>query len=168
VTARQEGRPVSDTVQVAETIAASADSVYSLVADLARMGEWSPETTGITWLGGATGPRPGARFRGSNRNGFRRWNTICTVVTAEPGRELTWVSRLFGRPIALWRYQFEPDGTGGTKVTETTVDQRGTVFRALGGVVSGVNDRKTHNAESMRLTLERLKVAAEQPPEPRA
>jgi uncharacterized protein YndB with AHSA1/START domain len=164
MTARHEGGPVSDAVQVITTIAASPDSVYSLVADLARMGEWSPETTGISWLGGATEPRPGARFRGSNRNGLRRWNTICTVVTADPGRKLTWVSRLFGRPVALWRYRFEPDGTGGTKVTETTVDQRGSVFRALGGVASGVSDRKTHNAESMRVTLERLKAAAERPP----
>jgi uncharacterized protein YndB with AHSA1/START domain len=164
MTAPQEGEPASDTVQVATTMAASPDRVYSLVADLARMGEWSPETTGITWLGGAKEALPGARFRGSNRNGLRRWNTICTVVTAEPGRELTWESRLFGRPVALWRYRFESDGSGGTKVTETTVDQRGTVFRALGGVASGVSDRKTHNAESMRVTLERLKAAAERPP----
>lgn len=157
---------MTDSVQVAATIAAPPGDVYSLVADLARMGEWSPETTGITWLGGASEPRPGVRFRGSNRNGLRQWNTICTVVTAEPGRELAWVSRLFGRPVALWRYQFEPEGTGGTKVTETTVDQRGAVFRAFGGIASGVSDRKTHNAESMRVTLERLKAAAEHRREP--
>jgi uncharacterized protein YndB with AHSA1/START domain len=151
----------SDTVEVSATIAAAPDRVYALVADLARMGEWSPETTGITWLGGATEPRPGARFRGTNRNGVRRWQTICTVVTAEPGRELAWHSRLFGRPVALWRYVFEHDGSGATKVTETFEDQRRAVFRALGGVASGVSDRKTHNAETMRVTLARLKAAAE-------
>ena len=152
---------MSDSVEVTATIAAPPQTVYALISDLTRMGEWSPETTGVTWLGGATEPRVGARFRGANRNGLRRWSTICTVVAAEPGRELAWESRLFGRPVALWRYTFEPDGSGGTKVTETSEDQRRAVFRALGGVASGVSDRKTHNAESMRVTLERLKGAAE-------
>jgi uncharacterized protein YndB with AHSA1/START domain len=152
---------MSDSVEVTTTIAAPPQTVYALISDLARMGEWSPETTGVTWLGGDTEPRIGARFRGTNRNGMRRWSTICTVVAAEPGRELAWESRLFGRPVALWRYRFEPDGSGGTKVTETTEDQRRAVFRALGGVASGVSDRKTHNAESMRVTLERIKGAAE-------
>jgi uncharacterized protein YndB with AHSA1/START domain len=157
---------MTDVVEVTTTIQAPPQTVYALVADLPRMGEWSPETTGVTWLGGATGPRPGARFRGANRHGVRRWNTICTVVTAEPGRELAWESRLFGRPVASWRYRFEDDGSGGTKVTETTEDQRRAVFRALGGVASGVSDRKSHNAESMRVTLERIKAAAEGPTAP--
>jgi uncharacterized protein YndB with AHSA1/START domain len=152
---------MTDAVEVTTTIAAPPQTVYALIADLTRMGEWSPETTGVTWLGGATEPRLGARFRGANRNGLRRWSTICTVVAAEPGRELAWESSLFGRPVALWRYTFEPDGNGGTKVTETSEDQRRAVFRALGGVASGVSDRKTHNVESMRVTLERLKGAAE-------
>jgi hypothetical protein len=77
------------------------------------------------------------------------------------GRELAWEARLFGRPVALWRYTFEPDGNGGTKVTETSEDQRHAVYRALGGLASGVSDRKNHNAQSMRVTLERLKTAAE-------
>jgi uncharacterized protein YndB with AHSA1/START domain len=152
---------MTDAVEVTTTIAAPPQTIYALIADLTRMGEWSPETTSVTWLGGATEPRLGARFRGANRNGLRRWSTICTVVAAEPGRELAWESRLFGRPVALWRYTFESDGNGGTKVTETSEDQRRAVFRALGGVASGVSDRKTHNAESMRVTLERLKGAAE-------
>jgi uncharacterized protein YndB with AHSA1/START domain len=152
---------MTDAVEVTTTIAAPPQTVYALIADLTRMGEWSPETTSVTWLGGATEPRLGARFRGANRNGLRRWSTICTVVAAEPGRELAWESRLFGRPVALWRYTFEADGNGGTKVTEASEDQRRAVFRALGGVASGVSDRKTHNAQSMRVTLERLKGAAE-------
>jgi hypothetical protein len=63
--------------------------------------------------------------------------------------------------VALWQYCFEGDGNGGTRVTETTEDQRRAVFRALGGMASGVSDRKSHNAESMRVTLERIKAAAE-------
>ena len=51
---------MTDLVEVSTTIAAPPESVYALVADLSRMGEWSPETTGVTWLGGAQEPRPGA------------------------------------------------------------------------------------------------------------
>jgi superfamily II DNA or RNA helicase len=32
------------------------------------------------WLDGATGPRPGARFRGTNQRGKRRWKSVATVV----------------------------------------------------------------------------------------
>jgi len=160
-TSNSASRSTSEPIEATTTIGAPPGEVYALVADLPRMGEWSPETTGITWLGGATEPRPGARFRGANRHGKHRWSTTCTVVAAEPGRELSWKSSLFGRPVALWRYSFEPDGQGGTRVTETTEDQRRAVFRALGGMASGVSDRKSHNAESMRVTLERIKAAAE-------
>ncbi len=56
-------------------VAAPPETVYDLVADLTRMGEWSPETTEVRWLDGATQAKVGARFRGTNRNGFRRWST---------------------------------------------------------------------------------------------
>jgi len=151
------------TVQVTTAIAAPPHEVYALVADLSRMGQWSPEATGVTWLGGAQGARVGARFRGSNRNGWRRWRTTCTVVSAEPGAELSWESRSFGLPVALWRYVFSPDGAGGTVVTESTQDRRGHLVRVVGAVATGVRDRAPHNAETMRATLERLKAAAERP-----
>jgi hypothetical protein len=150
-----------DNVEVSAKIAATPEVLYALVADLPRMGEWSPECAGGEWLGGATGPRPGARFKGRNENRRKRWQTVCTVVVADPGRELSWEARAFGRPVALWRYRFAPDGDGGTLVTESTEDRRGIVFRAFGSTASGVSDRRTHNAETMRVTLERLRAAAE-------
>jgi uncharacterized protein YndB with AHSA1/START domain len=152
---------MSDIVEVSTTMAVAPDHVYDMVSDVTRMGEWSPECTGGEWLGTATGARPGARFRGKNENGPKRWQTVCTVLVAEPGQELAWESRVFGRPVALWRYRFAPGGDGTTVVTESTQDRRGAIFRALGSKVSGVSDRRTHNADSMRVTLERLKVAAE-------
>ena len=67
-------------------IEASPDSVYAMVADITRMGEWSPENTGGKWLGGASGAAVGARFRGTNRAGIAVWATNVTVTAAEPGR----------------------------------------------------------------------------------
>jgi uncharacterized protein YndB with AHSA1/START domain len=159
--AMPDNADVPDIVEVSATITATPEDLYALVADLPRMGQWSPECAGGEWLGGATEARPGARFKGRNENGRKRWQTVCTVVVADSGRELAWESRAFGRPVALWRYRFAPEGDRRTLVTESTEDRRGIVFRALGSTASGVSDRRTHNAKTMRITLERLKAAAE-------
>ena len=45
-------------------IDAPPDVLYDLVTDVRRMGEWSPETVEADWIGGASGPEVGARFRG--------------------------------------------------------------------------------------------------------
>ncbi len=50
-------------------IRAPADQLWSLVSDVTRAGEWSPENIGGSWLDGATAPVVGARFRGTNRRG---------------------------------------------------------------------------------------------------
>jgi len=152
---------VSGLVEVSTTVEAATEEVFALVADLARMGEWSPETTDVVWLDGATEPRPGARFRGTNRHGSRRWTTTCTVVTVEPGRELSWRSSTKGLGVALWRYRFEPDGRGATVVTESTEDERGFLVRALAPIVTGVGDRTSHNTATLRATLARITAEAE-------
>ena len=45
---------------VTETIAvkASPATLYSLVSDLPRMGEWSPECTKVSWSSGWRAPLP--------------------------------------------------------------------------------------------------------------
>jgi hypothetical protein len=51
-------------------MAASTERVWDLVSDVTRVGEFSPETFEAEWLGGASGPEVGARFRGHvRRNG---------------------------------------------------------------------------------------------------
>ena len=73
-------------VTVSREIATPAEQVWTMVADLTRMGEWSPENQGGTWLKGADGPAPGVKFRGVNRNGTKTWKAVATIVDAEPGR----------------------------------------------------------------------------------
>ena len=148
-------------VEVSKTVAARPERVYALVANLARMGEWSPETRRVKWRRGETEPRPGARFRGSNRHGIWRWRTTSTIQTADPGRELTWRTSLLGMHVATWRYVFEPVGAGATRVTESTVDQRGLLLRMISPLAMGVIDRAERNTKTMRLTLERIRTAAE-------
>lgn len=154
---------MGEQVTVAREIAAPAERVWSMVADLTRMGEWSPENEGARWRRGTTGPAVGARFRGVNRNGKRRWSTSGRIVDAEPGRTLTFRISAAGLPVAEWRYRFEETG-GGCRVSETWTDQRGLVAKVLGKPVSGVADRAAHNRATMEETLTRLKVAAEGAP----
>src|SRR3546814_5728159 len=48
-------------------IAAPPERIYAIVTDIENMGRLSPECTGGRWLAGATGPRVGARFKGTNK-----------------------------------------------------------------------------------------------------
>ena len=131
-----------------------------MVSDVTRMGEWSPENEGGTWLGGATGPRPGAKFRGANRHGSRTWQTEATVVDADPGRRFSFRVSAVGLKVAEWGYTFEPTATG-CRVTESWIDLRPRFFKPIARMATGVADRAAHNRRGMEQTLERLAAAAE-------
>lgn len=107
------------TGEVHQHIDAPPEVVYDLVADVTRMGEWSPECTRGEWLNGATGPAVGARFKGSNRRGLARWSTRPRVVAAERGREFGFIAPdPLGRDFTKWTYRFEVT-TSGTEVFES-------------------------------------------------
>ena len=147
-------------VRVEERIDAPPGSLYELVSDVTRMDEWSPETRSCRWLGGANGPAVGARFRGANRDGWRRWSTTCTVVAADPGRRFAFDVDFGGFPISRWTYEFAADGDG-TVVTEVWHDRRRPWMVRISPVVMGVPDRPGHNREGMQQTLASLRRAAE-------
>ena len=155
--------PKQKQVSVTVDVAASPEVVWSLVSDLSRMGEWSPECTGVQWksaVPGTSGPSVGAVFKGSNKIGIRRWSTKGTIVAAEPKRRIAWDVAALGLPVARWSYTIDPSETG-SRVTETWEDKRGALINAVGPLTTGVKDRVAHNEAGMRATLERLKAAAE-------
>src|SRR5947209_7524107 len=117
------GPGVMTDVEVSEEIAAPADAVYGMVANLPRMGEWSPENTGGRWVGGATGPSVGAKFRGTNRAGWRLWSTTATVRVAEEARRFSFDIDVLGVPISTWDYTFT-ETAGGCVVSESWTDNR--------------------------------------------
>jgi hypothetical protein len=131
-----------------------------MVADLARMGEWSPECQRVEWEDGATGPAEGAKFVGHNRGGPRqlmRWSRHGRVLVADPGREFTFVTEEGGRESTMWRYRFEPV-EGGTRVTEAyEVKWIPTWARIL----DVPTNRHLELQVAMRQTLEHLRAAAE-------
>jgi hypothetical protein len=141
-------------------IHAEASELYDLVSDLPRMGEWSPENTGGKWVNGATGPVVGARFAGSNRSGWRRWNTDVLVTVAQPGERFSFDVKLGPFKIANWDYRFEQDGST-TLVVETWTDHRMPFLGTIGGFVVGIRDRPGRNRQNMEVTLARLAAAVE-------
>lgn len=138
-------------------IDAPAPTVYALVSDLPRMGEWSPECTRATWTSGAVGPAVGARFVGHNRVGAIRWITFGRVVDADPGRRFAFSIHFGPIPVSLWAYDFTPTSSG-CEVTETWTDHRPAVLRLLFRPIFG--NRTARNARGIHTTLTRLKTAA--------
>jgi uncharacterized protein YndB with AHSA1/START domain len=105
---------------VSRVIAADPVTVYRLVSDVTRVGEWSPETRGARWLGGATGPEAGARFRGRNRWRLLTWARTCEIEEAEPGKKFAFRTLPAARTpdSTRWSYELE-EVPGGTRVTES-------------------------------------------------
>ena len=147
---------------VTVSMAAPADKIWRLIADVRNIGKFSPETFEAEWLDGANGPALGARFRGHvrrNEIGPVYWTT-CRVTACEPGREFGFAVLLGERPVNNWHYQMTPTDAG-TDVTESfrlTDSPFIRVYSMLGGQL-----RRRRNLRDMRKTLERLKTVAEAP-----
>lgn len=148
-------------VSVTATIAAPAEVLYDLVSDVTRMPEFSPENIRGEWLGAASGPTVGARFKGTNKLGSTTWSTKPVVTAAEPGRVFAF--KVPGASGALWTYEFVAQGPV-TVVTESMVQTA-----ASSAVIrwfqrrAGVTDRAANLRAAMTTTLARVAAVAERP-----
>ena len=144
-------------------IEAPAERIYSLVADLPRMGDWSPECRRVEWLDGSTGPTVGATFIGHNRGGpggLMKWSRQGRVLTADRGREFAFVTEEGGRESTQWRYRLEPL-EGGTRVTESYAVRW---IPTWARIVDVPTNRAKELRHAMEHTLGQLKGAAEATP----
>ena len=98
------------------TIEAPPGPVYDLVADVSRMGEWSPVCTG-----GAYDDGDPSWFTGHNAIGETTWSTRCHVVTADPGSEFAFSNcgQDGERELVRWGFRLAATGDGGTEVTQS-------------------------------------------------
>ena len=95
-------------------VSCAPEALYDMVADVTRMGEWSPVCTGCWWDEG-DGPTAGAWFTGRNELPDRTWETRCEVVAADRGREFAFV---VAGTKTRWGYRFRGVDEG-TELTET-------------------------------------------------
>jgi RimJ/RimL family protein N-acetyltransferase len=145
------------------------EAAYRAVSDLPRMGGWSPENRGGEWVEPARGPVVGATFRGRNENASGAFETIATVVEAEPPTSFAFCVAPPGEAGTTWRYTFRASGIG-TTVTEafewfwTPLAEgfRGRVGRMpIAEAAVAVRERGRHLQDQVDRTLEALRRVLE-------
>jgi uncharacterized protein YndB with AHSA1/START domain len=146
--------------QVSLHMDAPPEKVWDLLADVERMGDWSPECYRVEWLEGAASPaKVGARFKGWNRSGRMKWSMTCKVSDADPGRKVSWTTLFGPREGVRWTYSLEP-AEGGTDVTESFE----VLHLSLLGILAEdflMRNRDQERERGMRTTLERIKTVVE-------
>ena len=141
-------------------IAAAPETVYALVSDLTRMGEFSPECFRVEWLEGAAAPAIGVQARGWNRFLGITWARNVVILAAQPGVEFTFQTipeRPFYQDSTIWRYRFAPQD-GGTLLTESYA----IVFLSSWmHLFEKITRRPEKAPQGLHTTLTRIKAAAE-------
>jgi len=141
-------------------MAAPAQQIWDLVADVRNTGKFSPEVMEAEWLDGATGPALGAKFRGHvkrNEIGPVYWTT-CRVTACEPGSEFGFAVLFGERSVNNWHYRLAPEGDG-TDVTES-FRLNSTPWLPFYWVLGGFL-RRRRNIRDMTKTLQRIKDVVE-------
>ena len=140
-------------------MAASADKIWDLIADVRNTGRFSPEVMEAQWLGGVNGPALGAKFRGHvkrNEIGPVYWTT-CEVTACEPGREFGFAVFLGDRAVNNWHYRLAPSARHGChRVIPAQPRTVLGVYWLFGGFL-----RKRRNVRDMTKTLNRIKDVVE-------
>jgi len=144
-------------LQASVNVAAPPGRVWSVVSDLRRTGEWSPECARILGRGQL---RQRAWFVGLNHRKRVRWATVSRIVSFVPDREISWKVVTNG---SVWTYRLEPTETG-TRVVETreTPHGVGAVASAFTRVLLG--GQRAHDDEleaGMAAGLGRIKGIVE-------
>ena len=141
------------------TIAAPPDKVWSLVTDVSRMPDWSPELVRMLPLKRG-GMRRGQWYLGINRRKAVVWPTRNVVAVLEPGRRVAWDTTSSG---ARWIWELTASGEGTHVVHRRPVPRRLTlVSRLFAPVFLGGSAEHADELEAgMAATVERLKAVAE-------
>ena len=162
------------TASADEVVAARPELVWDLVADVTRVGGWSPECIRAVWLDEPGQPQPGARFTGHNRlpNGFE-YEVTCVVTEADRPRAFAWVVLDdSGDPAcpSSWHYRIDPVPGGGSRVRQRFTHGPGASFlRAVAATAPDraaavVAARREGLQANMTATLRAMKAAAESSP----
>ena len=104
-------------------IAATPENVWAVLADLASYPQWHPVFQSVT---GQLAAGSTLTITTTHPTAGRTMTAKVKVLTAEPGTELRWVSKLLGLTISERRFLLSP-ADGGTSLV-----QDGT-YRGLGG-----------------------------------
>ena len=138
-------------------INAPVSKVWSLVSDVNRMPQWSPQCRIMKALGPI---RPGTRTVNLNRRGLLFWPTTSVITEVVPERKFA-----FRIPIntTVWSYELEPTATG-TRLIETRHAENGVTAVSTAvtkAALGGVDTFEAELLDGMNQGLARIKAAAE-------
>ncbi|MFI5510204.1 SRPBCC family protein [Mycobacterium sp. NPDC051804] len=139
-------------------IDAPVTKVWSLVSDLSRMPQWSPQCRLMKTLGGPL--RQGSRTINLNRRKFLVWPTTSRITEFIPDKKLAFKVDL---NRTIWSYELEPTATG-TRLTESRHAENGTTAISnitVNALMGGVPSFERELVEGMNESLSRIKAAAE-------
>ena len=142
-------------------IAAPPAAVWSVVSDLRRMGERSPECLVMRVFGA---PRVGAYAVGLNRRRWVMWTTISRIVRYESEKAIGWRVLENG---AVWTYELRPAPLGTRLIERRELPPGGmNRFAALFArvLLGGAEGHDAELLEGMRRTLLRIKATVEAAP----
>ncbi|QNG19950.1 SRPBCC family protein [Rhodococcus triatomae] len=149
---------MANTLEAVIDIDASPQDVWAVVADLKRMGEWSPQCRRMHIVGGAVAE--GTRTININRKGLLVWPTTAKVVRFVPNKA---VAFRIVENRTIWSYELEPTETG-TRVTERREAPTGTSTLSqflVKNVLGGNEDFESELVQGMNASLQRIKKEAE-------
>lgn len=149
---------MSKTLEATIDIDASPQAVWSVVSDLQRMGEWSPQCKKMKVFGGPVGK--GTRTLNINRKGLLVWPTSAKVVTFEPNKALAF--RIVENKTT-WSYTLTPTATGTTVVEKREAPSGTSVVSSLlvKRILGGIDEFDVELVEGMNSTLRRIKTESE-------
>ncbi len=152
MTTQQEASRV---VSASREIAAGPGRIFELIADPAQQPRWDGNDNLAMAPGGQRVHRAGDVFTMTLTKGSIRENH---VVEFEEGRRIAWLPAEAGKrpPGHLWRWELEPIGASGTRVTQTYDWTQLTDKKRLPRARATTADR-------LRASLDRLAALAEGP-----
>jgi uncharacterized protein YndB with AHSA1/START domain len=141
-------------------IAAAPEAVWTMVSDVRRMAEWSPQVESTRLRNGADQVVQGVEFTNLNNNGTFQWKTHGTVVRLDSGREIAFRIQ---ENWAIWSLRVEPT-LGGTKLTQRRESPDGSpdgTVHVIDAYLGGQDTFTESMRDGMRQTLRAIKAAAE-------
>lgn len=142
-------------------IAAPPARVWSLVGDVTRMSEWSPQVVSTRLRNDFDRCTLGVQFTNRNQHGELAWTTHGEIVRYEDQRV---VAFRIEENWAIWSFQLEPTGSG-TRLTERRETPHGIsdLSKELTDGFMGGQAVFTHTLRAgMQQTLTAIKAAAEE------
>jgi uncharacterized protein YndB with AHSA1/START domain len=141
-------------------IDAAPDLVWSLVSDLKRMPEWSPQCRRMQLLGAL---REGCFTINMNRQGRKFWPTVSKVVRLEPKHAIAFRTVTNN---STWSFDITPTATGSRLTERRLVPQDGTAWLSktlVEHLLGGEGGFDAEMVDGMNTTLAKIKAAVEHP-----